>query len=149
MSTRIRGAEVTLRLAVDGVVQNGSMVKVTEFTAAPRQDLEELDYLGEDESEIDFQHHGYDLSWSVDMKDEIPLQILQDLVARQTSRDKHPRIVMTVIYNFRSGSGGSNHTEVYHRLKLKISEQGFGGRKESVKVGFEAKGRKKSLVSSA
>lgn len=146
MSTRIRGSEVTLRFAIDGKVQKGSMVKVTEFTANPRQDLEELSYMGEDEDEIDFQHHGYDLSWSVDMKDQIPLTILQNLVQRQQDQDAHPRMSMTVIYNYRGGSGGTNHVEVYHRLKLKISEQGFAGRKESVTVGFEAKGRKKSLV---
>jgi len=146
MSTRIRGAEVALRLAIDGQVIKGSLIKVTEFTATPRQDLEELDYLGEDETEIDFMHHGYDLAWSVDMKDEKPLQILQDLVNRQIDRGKHPNITMTVIYNFRDGSGGSNQVEVYHKLKIKITETGFGGRKDSVKVGFEAKGKKKSLV---
>jgi len=146
MSNRIRGQEVALRLTVDGKVLTGSMIKVTNFSATPRQDLEELDYMGEDESEIDFQHHGYDLSWSVDVNDELPMKILQDLVQRQIDRDRHPNITMTVIYNFRQGSGGTNHVEVYHRLKLKISEQSFGGRKESVTVDFEAKGKKKSLV---
>jgi hypothetical protein len=122
------------------------MIKMTEFTATPRDDLEELSYLGEDEDEIDYLHNGFDLSWSVDMADEIPLQILQDIIDRQKNRDRHPNVTMTVIYNFRGGSGATNHTEVYHRLKMKISEQGFAGRKESVKIGFEAKGRKKSLV---
>lgn len=146
MSTRIRGIEATIRLSIDGNVKKGSMIKVTNFTATPRQDLEELDYIGEDESEIDFIHNGYDLAWSVDVNDEIPLQILQDLVQRQIDREAHPNIVMTVIYNFRKGSGATNHAEVYHKLKLKVSEGGFAGRKESVTVGFEAKGKKKSLV---
>lgn len=146
MSTRIRGQEVTLRLTVDGKVLKGSMIKVTEFTANPRQDLEELPYMGEDEDEIDFQHHGYDLSWTVDVNDEIPLELLQTLIQRQVDRDSHPRISMAVIYNFRKGSGGKNKVEIYHKLKIKVSEQGFQGRKESVTVGFEAKGRKKSLV---
>lgn len=146
MSNRIRGSEVTLRLSIDGKVQRGSMVKVTNFTATPRQDLEELDYLGEEESEIDFQHHGYDLAWSVDMNDQIPLTILQALVQGQIDRSAHPKVSMSVIYNFREGSGATNAVEVYHRLRIKIAETGFGGRKESVAVSFEAKGQKKSLV---
>lgn len=146
MSTRIRGQEVTLRLSIDGQIIRGSMMAVTEFKANPRSDLEELPYIGEDEDEIDFQHHGYDLSWSVDMRDEVPLQILRDLVDGQKNRAAHKNVTMSVIYNFRGGSGGTSQVEVYHRLKLKISEQSVAGRKQGVTVAFEAKGRRKSTV---
>ena len=123
------------------------MVKVTQFSQTPRQDLEELSYIGEDEDEIDFQHHGYDFSWQVDVNDQIPLQILQDLVQRQINRQAHPNLTMNVIYNFREGSGAQDVVEIYHKLKLKVTEIGAGGRKEGVTAGFECKCRKKSLVS--
>ncbi len=56
MSLRQRGQEVTLRVAVDGQVLAGSMLKVEDFTATPRTDLNEDDFLGETESDLDIQH---------------------------------------------------------------------------------------------
>src|SRR4051794_12919065 len=104
MSQRMRGQEATIRVAVDGVIQAGSMFKVKDFTTTPRQDINETDYTGEDETDLDFQHHGFDLSWSVDMLDDTTQKLLSTLVQRELDHQKHPEITVTVIYTFREGA---------------------------------------------
>ena len=145
MSQRIRGQEVTMRVAVDSRIKTGSMFKVTDFTVTPRQDLVEESFLGELEDDIDIQHHGYDLSWSIQNQDEVALELLQDIVAREQNAETHPDVTITVIYAFRE-PGARNQVEVYHDVFVKINEQGFGGRKEYVTTSFEAKCKRKSLL---
>ena len=68
MSLILRGEEVSVRIAVDGVVLGGTLFKLTDFTATPRTEINEDDYLGEQETDLDIQHHGWDLSMSFDVQ---------------------------------------------------------------------------------
>jgi hypothetical protein len=151
MTQRIRGQEATIRVAVDGVIQRGSMFKVKDFTVTPRQDLTETPYLGEDEDDLDFQHHGYDMSWTVDMLDATTIALLSNIVARETAHLQHPIITITVMYTFREGAAvGGGRTVVYHdNLVLKQGDEGFGGRKEFVSVKYEAKCKKRDVLVAA
>jgi|SRR5688572_22648907 len=148
MSQRMRGQEATLRIAVDGVIQEGSMFKVTDFTVTPRQDIVEDDYVGEDETDLDFQHHGYDLGWTVHVLDATTLDLLTNIVERELAHQKHPEIVITVIYAFREGAAvGGGRIVVYHtNMVLKQGDEGFGGRKERIAVKFEAKCKKRDVL---
>jgi len=134
-----------MRLAVDGQIQAGSFFKVTEFTVTPRQDIMEESFLGELEDDLDFQHHGFDMSWSVQNQDEKALEFLSTIIAREQDQAAHPDIAITVIYSYRE-SGAKNQVEVYHDVFLKVNEQGFGGRKEYVTTSFEAKCKRRSLL---
>ena len=60
MSQKMRGEEAVIKISVDGIQQSGTMIKVTDFTATPRTDINEDDYLGEAETDLDIQHHGWD-----------------------------------------------------------------------------------------
>ena len=60
MSLRTRGQEATLRVTVDGETQDGSWFKVKDFTATPREDIIEEDYLGELESDLDYAENDVD-----------------------------------------------------------------------------------------
>jgi hypothetical protein len=146
MSQRIRGAEVTIRISVDSETQEGSFFKVTEFTSTPRTDLVEEDFLGELESDLDIQHHGWDFSFTIQNEDQAPLEFLSTIVDREQNQESHPDITMTVIYAYRE-PGASNRVEVYHDVFLKVNEQGFAGRKEYVTTGFEGKCKRRSLLS--
>lgn len=146
MSQRIRGAEVTIRISVDSELQEGSFFKVTEFTSTPRTDLVEEDFLGELESDLDIQHHGWDFSFTVQNQDETPLEFLSTIIDREQNQERHPDITMTVIYAYREPDA-SNRVEVYHDVFLKVTEQGFSGRKEYVTTGFEGKCKRRSLLS--
>ena len=145
MSQRIRGQEITVRIAVNGIVQRGSFFKVTEFTATPRTDIIEEPFLGELEDDLDIQHHGFDLALTVQVEDETHLNYLTDIVAREQNAQAHPDITMTVIYAFRE-TGATNQVVVYHDVFLKLNEEGFGGRKEYVTVSMEGKAKRRSQL---
>ena len=148
MSLRIRGQEITVRITVDSILQEGSWFKVTEFTGTPRTDINEEDFLGETESDLDIQHHGFDLSFTLQMQDERVLEFLSTIIDREQNQEAHPDITMTVIYAFRE-TGAINKVEIYHDVFLKVNETGFSGRKEYVTSSFEGKAKKRSLASLA
>jgi hypothetical protein len=145
MSAKQRGQEATIRVQVDGQTQEGSFFKVNDFKVTPRTDLNEKDYLGEQETDIDIQHHGFDLSWSVDNTDSKTLEFLSTIVDREANHERHPSITVMVIYAYRE-PGASDKTEVYRSVFIKVAEQGFAGRKENVKTSFEGKCKKRSLL---
>ncbi len=148
MSQRIRGQEATLRVAVDGVVQPGSMFKVKDFSFTPRQDISETDFCGEDETDLDFQHHGYDVSWSVELLDATTIDLLTKIVDREKNHQKHPTITLTVIYTFREGAAaGGGRVVVYHNnFVLKQGAEGAGSRKDYVGVKYEAKCKTRDVL---
>lgn len=146
MSARIRGQEITARVAIDGQTQDGSFFKIEELTITPRQDLVEKDYLGELESDLDFQHHGFDVSFSVDNQDEKTLDLLTTIIDRETTQTKHPDVTLTVIYTYRE-PGASNRVEVFQEGFIKVADHGFPGRKEYVKTRYEAKFKRRSVLS--
>lgn len=145
MSQRIRGQEITARLQVDGQLQDGSLFKLTEFTETPRTDLVEEEFLGELESDLDIQHHGFDFSFTVQIQDELVLNFLQTIVDREQQALPHPDITMTIITTFRDAVTPSQ-VEVFHDVFLKVNEFGFSGRKDYVTASFEGKAKRKSLI---
>jgi len=147
MSLRIRGQEVTMRVAVDGQIQEGSFFKASEFTLTERGDLLEEDFLGEVESDLDYQHHGYDLAFTVQIQDRKVIDFLQTITAREAAHTAHPNITITVIYAFRE-RGETAAIHVLQEVFLRPTEISFGGRKEYVSAPFEGK-CKKVLVMSA
>lgn len=143
MSLKMRGQEVVLRIAVDGVVQGGSMVKVTNFTATPRTDLKEDDYIGEQETDLDIQHNGWDLGFEVDTIDAAALDLIDDIIEREQAHDAHPDITFTAIYTFREPNQ-RGRMYVYHEVFVKADEEGTGGRKEKHMVKFSAKAKRRT-----
>lgn len=146
MTQRIRGQEITVRLAVDGQIQTGSFFKVSEFTATMRTDINEEPYLGELEDDLDIQHHGFDLALSIHVEDERHLDFIQEIVSREQNRQAHPDITMTVIYAFRE-SGATDKVVVYHDCFLKADEESMAGRKEYVSVNLTGKAKRRSTLS--
>lgn len=147
MSLRIRGQEATLRIAVDGVPQVGSFFKVTDFTTTPRTDLQEADYMGESESDIDIMHHGFDFSFSVDMQDGGTIDMLDDLANRNDNAATPQDITLTVIYTMRQPST-SGRIVTYHDCFIKVDEEGAPGRKERIKTKFTCKAKKRVTLQS-
>lgn len=146
MSARIRGSEATVRFAVDGQLQEGSFFKVKDFTLTPRTDIKEEDYIGELETDLDVQHHGFDFSFSIDNQDEKPLELMALIVDREQNQLAHPNITGTVIYAYRE-AGANNKAQVMHECFVKIDEQGFSGRKDYVSTKITGKCKRVSLLS--
>ena len=145
MSSKLRGEEVALNIAVDGVIQNGSLIKVTSFTATPRTDINEDDYLGEQETDLDIQHHGWDVAFEFDHQDAVGVNLTEEIIDRETSHDQHPEITITAIYNYRQ-PGARAVMMVYNSVTLKCTQENVGGRKEKVKGKFEGKCKTRSKV---
>jgi len=145
MSHKMRGQETTIRIAVNGVVREGTMFKCTDFTVTPRTDIQEDDYLGEQETDLDIQHHGYDLGFSVDTIDAEALELCDEIIQAEIAHEAHPQITVTAMYTFRE-PGKRGKIVVYHQVVLKEDEEGFGGRKEKVKVKFSGKCKKRTIL---
>lgn len=145
MSQKMTGREATIRIAVDGVIQEGSMIKVSDFTATPRTDLVEDDYLGEQETDIDIMHHGWDLGFSVDYQDAKAIDIVEDIIEREQNQERHPDITITVIYTFREPNE-TGRVAVYYGVFLKQDEEAMGGRKERVKSKFTGKCKRRRML---
>lgn len=151
MSQRMRGQEATIRIAVDGKLQKGSFFKVKDFTVTPKTDIKEEDYLGEQESDLDLQHHGFGGSFTVDILDDATLNLLTTIVDRELQHLKQPEITITVIYAFREGAAvGGGKVVVYHNnLVLKQGDEGFGGRKERITTKYEWACKKRDVLAAA
>lgn len=145
MSLKQRGQEVTIQVARDGVLVGGTMTKITDFTATPRTELKEDDYLGEPETDLDQQHHGWDMSWSVDVIDQAILDMTDDMIQRERDHLRPRDVTVTVIHVYRE-PGAQNRIEVYHSVFMKTDDEGFGGRKEKVKSKISAKCKVRSLM---
>jgi hypothetical protein len=146
MSQKIRGEEVAIRIAVDGVVQGGSLFKLTDFSATPRTELTEDEYLGEAESDIDIQHHGWDLAFSFDHQDSVGIDLCEEIIGAEMAHQAHPNVTITVIYTYRE-PGARGKMAVYQKVFLAPKEESVGGRKEKVKGKFEGKCKKRSILS--
>jgi hypothetical protein len=145
MSLKTRGQDVTLRIAVDGELLDGSMLKAKNFTATPRIDLKEDDYLGEQETDLDVQANGWDMSWEIDIIDSVGLDLMDTVVEREQARDAHPDITVTVVYSFRE-PGARGRMYVFHEVFVKPDEEGSSGRKENSKIKFSAKAKRRKAL---
>ncbi len=150
MSLKIRGQEVTIRINIEDpagaiVPQTGSFLKMKDFTATTRSDLAEEDYLGENETDIDFQHHGFDFTFTVDNQDARTLEYLSNIIDRERNQQRPPVITLTVLYTYREPGEGAA-IEVYHDVFLRVNEQGFSGRKDNITTSFEGKAKRRTLL---
>ncbi len=145
MAKRIRGQEVTIRIAVDGETLTGSFFKCTDFSTTVRSDITETEFLGELESDLDFQHHGFDFGFSIHEEDAQALDYLNTIIEREQAALQHPDITVTVIHQYRDPSVRTK-VEVFHDCYLKVNESGFGGRKEFITTSFEGKAKRRSLM---
>ena len=139
-SKRIRGQEALVQVSIDGELQIGSFFKVRDFRTSERGDLVEESYLGELADDLDYMHHGFDGSFTLDNEDAGTLAFLADIVAREQSAEEHPDIVVTVTYIYRDPNLDPV-TESYSEVVMRRSEQAIGGRKEYVQSTFEFKAR--------
>ena len=118
---------------------------MTDFSITPRDELPEADFLGEDESDIDYRHDGFDFSGSVQELDAATRQYLALLVFNHETHVAPPDVTMMVIYNYRDGT---QVTETYRKCRMKVDEISFGGRKEYITTKLSGKCRKYSAATS-
>lgn len=138
MSERIRGADIFLKIVVDGTPLDGSFTKVTKFMAKPRATITETGFVGEPVDDLDTQHHGWDLSWGIHNLDSKAVDFYDDLVAREENHTQPQNIQVHVQYNYRT-PGIQNKYLVYYGVKAIQGDEGFNGRKDYIETSYEAK----------
>lgn len=144
-NTAIRGSDTTIRVAIGGVPGKGTFLRLKSFTATPRTDLVEDDYLGEAQTELDIQHHGFDLSLSVDEDDASAIDFLTQLVLREEAHMRPQEVTFTVMTIYRDGVTRPR-VEVYPEVLMKLNSRGYGGRKERVVNEFEGKCKTRQVI---
>lgn len=142
MGSPTRGQEVTIRLARDGDPVGGSMLLVQNFTATPQQELPELEYLGETESDYDFQHNGFSLQWEVHQDDATSIDLLDQLILDEREHRSQSPFTLTVIYEYRDPAEPGRVIS-YFKGKIMQGDEGFKGRKDHNSVQYTAKFRRR------
>lgn len=136
-NTANRGQETTLRVAIDGRLQTGTFLRTKEFTWTPKTDIVEDDYIGEAQTEVDIQHHGHGLSFTMDEDDASALDFLTELCAREEAHELPQQITITAITTYRDGVTRPR-VIAFPDVAMKVSTRTVGGRKERVPWAFEA-----------
>lgn len=139
---KTRGEEALVKFSSDGEVFT---FKVRDFTATPRTEIKEDDYLGELETDLDIQHHGWDLGFSADTVDSQMMQYTDNVIAAEDAHTAHPDNTLVVIYTFREPNV-QGKIAVFHGVFLKQDEETIGGRKEVIKGKFSGKCKRRELM---
>lgn len=138
MSIRIRGQEATIRLQVEGRPQTGSFLKTLDFELTPRQDLQETDFNGEAETDIDLMHHGYDFKFTAHVVDDSTIAYLRDVADRHATGQAPPRVTLVVILAYRE-PGARPRSIVLPASVMKVGALGSPDRKQFITHAFEGK----------
>lgn len=149
MPARLRGKEALIRIGVadsNGIMvpQTGTFFKVKDFRVTERSDLVEEDFIGEKKTDLDYDHHGWDGSFSTQMLDAAGLDFVTQVTQRDEDELEHPDIVVMVEYAFRDGQLPVR--EVYSSVVMKMSENAIGGRKEYITHSFEFKAKERDQL---
>ncbi len=145
MAERIRGKEVDIRVAVDGVLRSGLFKNVTEWEVTPRDELPETELIGKDETSLDFLHSGWDLSWTGHTEDSDSINFMDEIVELQRQRVALPRITISFLFRFRDESIPDRQV-VYRGCKMKIDREGVSGRTEYLETAYSAKAEKRTTM---
>lgn len=121
MSSRIRGKEASIRLAVDGQDQTGSFLKVSDWEVNPDIAIVKTDFTGEDRPDGDVNARGFDGTFSIqelDNKAEALLQLIDD---NEAAHIAPPKVVLSHFKLYRqAGAGSIGH--VYHDVILTCTQ---------------------------
>lgn len=145
MSIRTRGQGAQIRIARNGVVLGGSMIKVRDWTATQRATINEDDYLGEDATDLDTQYHGWDISFTIDTVDSAVQDYTDAQIQDFLSHARPADITITVVLTFADPSVRGK-AWAYHHVELIQQDEAFGGRKEPIKGKFSGKCKRRDPV---
>ncbi len=133
---RVRGQHQTMSIVIDDVVQLGSFAKLEDFTPSPKADLTESDFIGESETDFDFQHHGWGGNFTIHESEKSPLTFYNRLVEASAAGTTLPKIDIVVVTTYVDRAAGVV-TEIFQKCVLKLSGRANSGRKEFIKNSFE------------
>lgn len=137
-----KGANVTVALIIDGVQQVGSFAKCESFEESPDADIVKSSYLGQAEDDADFQHHGWDLKFTIAETDDSAARAYDKIVAAAAAGRALPSISLMVITTYPDPSK-LPATDIYTGIVLKKDSRNVSGKKEMIKNTFSAFAKRK------
>lgn len=132
---RVRGQEYSGNVVVGGKLLVGSFAKMESLTFTPLADLKDSDFVGDEESEYDVQHHGWEVKWTIHQEDDSAIKLYLQLVAALKSGAPLPQMNFVGITTYRDPSIPTS-TKVAQNLRFKLDDEANSGRKEYVKNSF-------------
>jgi len=145
MSLRQRGQEITIRFLVDSVPVGDSWTKVRDAEHTPRTDHKETDFLGEPFTDLDIQHHGHDISVTLENVGPELEDFLQELIDREENHEAPQDVQCQVLKAYRE-PGKRKRMITYYDGSAKVDSDAFRGRKEYTEVKVSLKYKKRRTV---
>lgn len=141
MALRIRGSETEVHVVVDGEMLAGSFSVMENWKWADLGDIMQSDFLGESESEFDYQHHGYEVNFTIqEMDNQAVNKVLLPYVAANDSGNPLPKVSLVFIKRYRDPATPPE-TMTFQSAVVKADSQDNGGRKDYLKTSFTARCR--------
>jgi hypothetical protein len=101
MSARIRGKECRFGLVVDGQEQEGSYLKVKNFSVTPDAPITTTQFTGEPRLDADQDVNGYNISFEIEELDAKAEETLDVIDANQLAGLPPPSCFVTTLKNYR------------------------------------------------
>jgi len=121
MSARIRHKEATIRIAMEGQDQEGSFLKVKNWSVDPDAPITKTKFCGEKRDDADQDFNGYDIKFEIEELDSKGEAVLQAMDAAQIANLPPPRFVISTLKIYReAGKGTIGH--VYHPVTLTCTQ---------------------------
>lgn len=139
-----RGQEVQVKLSIEGQPADGSWHQFLDWELTPIEDITEDEFLGEDTTDFDLQHHGWRGKFSILNKDAVALQFMHECQERQRERLTPHRVIMTVLHNYRLPDS-EDQIQTLTDMVLKADTHG-SARKDRTKTSFSFACKKSKLT---
>lgn len=141
MSNEIRGGEALVRFSIDGVLQSSSWTRVTELTITPKEEFQEIDVIGADETEYDLRHDGFEFGGTFLESEPSIRAFLAQTVANHEAHKAPQDVTMFIRWGFRANN--TPVMETYRRARMKLDESSIN-RKDFITTKFSGRASKYS-----
>src|SRR5262249_43235385 len=108
-------------------------------------DHKETDFLGEPETDLDIQHHGHDLTATLENLDSSLVDFLDELIDREENHEAPQDVQTQLLYAYRE-PGNPKKLVTYYNGQVKVDSEGFRGRKEYVETKISMKYQKRRTL---
>lgn len=141
MALRIKGSETHVNVVVDGELLAGSFTVMDNWKWQDLSDILQSDFLGESESEFDYQHHGYEFNFTIEEMDNAAVnKILLPFVASNDAGNPLPNVNLVFVKSYRDPALAAE-TITFKSCVVKMDSQDIAGRKDYLKTSFTGRCR--------
>lgn len=143
--SRIRGQHETIAITQDNVTQAGSFAKMLDFSPVPKNDLTETDFIGEAETDFDFQHHGWGGTFTIHESEKSPIIFYNKWVDQNAAGLFLPKTNIVVVTRYVDPGAGSV-TTIYQSIVIALDGRPNKGRKDYITNSFKWACKRRKVI---